>query len=119
VGIERLHDNSLRFARQDPEYFSFVVNTTEVVNAHGVHVMTATIRFPDGTEATLLTEDGKWECADPDMKENLELRTTMLPYHYHPYPISGIAREIAKEVGAEVVHVSPIGGDDDPPGMIY
>ena len=81
--------------------------------------MTATIRFPDGTEATLLTEDGKWECADPDMKENLELRTAMLPFHYHPYPISGIAREIAREVGAEVIHVDRIPEDNDPPGTIY
>ena len=27
VGIQRLHQNPLRFARQDPDYFSFVVNT--------------------------------------------------------------------------------------------
>ena len=81
--------------------------------------MPATIRFPNGTEATLLNNNGKWECADADMKENLELRTAMLPNRYYPDWFEGVAKDVAKEVGAEVVHVDPVPPNDDPPGTIY
>jgi hypothetical protein len=67
--------------------------------------MSAIIRFPNGAEAKLVDAAGTWECANEELRMTLEKLTGMLPYYYFPDPIEGIATEVAREAGAEVVYV--------------
>ena len=69
--------------------------------------MSATIRFEDGTEATLSNEDGIWECADPVLKEMLDNWTSLLPYDHYIDPIGDLARKVAADLHAKVVYADP------------
>jgi len=79
--------------------------------------MAATIRFPDGTEATIIDCRGTWVCDNEIIRENLQLRTEFLPPAYYPDPMNGIARAIAAQVGAEVIYTEPMESGDVPPGV--
>jgi hypothetical protein len=69
--------------------------------------MAATIRFLDGVEATLVDEEGTWECVDEEVKAMLKTWTEVLPFDHHLDPIGDVARKVAEQVGAEVIHTDP------------
>jgi hypothetical protein len=78
----------------------------------------AIIRFSDGTEATYDEDDHRWHASDPELARQLDIATERLPHDYHPNPAAGIARAIAAEIGAEVIHTDPAPGRDVP-GAAY
>lgn len=73
--------------------------------------MAATIRFPDGLEATLLDEEGTWVCADKEMEELFHLQTR----HHIAWrggaspvaPIKYLAIAMAEILEAEIIHLDP------------
>ena len=66
-----------------------------------------------------MDDERTWLCDNEVIKENLELRTELLPHAYYPDPAAGIARTIASQVGAEVIRTDPVDHSGSIPGMDY
>jgi hypothetical protein len=82
--------------------------------------MAATIRFPDGAEATLIDGEGTWICKDQTTAELLKLKTEDFLDEEAPFfldCIGELAEAMAGKLGAVVIHKDPF-NSKIPPGAV-
>jgi len=88
--------------------------------------MGATIKLPNGIEATLIDSEGNWECESEDWAAILKSMTEVyMTEHWDFYlfePINVLARAIAAQEGAVVIrehhYLHTRGSRELPPGML-
>lgn len=81
--------------------------------------MKAIIRLVDGTEATYDTKDHKWHAEDKTFAEQLDIITYLLPHRYYRNYAEGIGKDVAAEIGAEVIYADQMDKEDGDPRALY
>ncbi len=68
---------------------------------------------------TVSYDGHRWTSEKPVAASICRSTAAVLPYHYYPDIVGGVAAAVAKALNGRVIHLDPIPPNDDPPDTIY